>query len=199
MDPLDDFKARNPGVHLEDFLADVRDAFGHLEAAISLVEPARCRGYVSDSFYQSVDSEVAALARRGRRRVHAGFEVLDVVLEEARLAGGLSVRLHAVSTLEEFDAAGPPTGQRSQYIWTQDVDMVRQERGEAESRWVIAGLGAMTIEKEVSGPVRTLDQATLAEMDAWAAERAAHDKEDEAWSEGQTHVSLSFLRLRPGM
>jgi hypothetical protein len=198
LDPLHDFEARNSGVRLPDVLADVREAFGRLEAAIAHVEPARCRGYVSDSFYQLVDSEVMRLANRGRSRVHAGFEVIDVVVEEADAPGRLKVLLRAASTLEEFDHGSPPPGPRPMFIWVQDVDVIKEERGERAGRWIIGGLGSMTIEREVSGPVRTLDRATLDEMEAHEAERDVHQREDEEWSHGQTHAVISFLRLRVG-
>ncbi len=194
--PADEFKARNPGVNLLDVFADVREAFSRLEAAISLPDPARCRGYVTDSFYASLDSEVRLLADHGRRRIHADFEVLDVMLEEAGGTGWLTVRVRAVSTLDEFDAGSPPTGERRLFIWLQDVVVVREEAGKAAGRWLIAELGEMTIERQVSGPIRALDQSTLDELDAREAERAAHHREDQKWSEDQTHAFMNFLRLR---
>jgi len=196
MDPLDDFKALHRGVSLQDVFADVREAFGRLEAAMSLSEPSRCRGYVSDSFYQSLESAVQLLVDSGRRRIHADFEVLDVTLDRARDDGSLTVQVRAVSTLEEFDAGSPPTGEPRQFIWTQDVDVVREETEAVPGRWLIADLGALTIEKQVSGPVRPLDQSTLDELEAREAERAAHQHDDEEWSRGHTHVAMSFLRLK---
>lgn len=194
--PADEFAARNPGVSLLDVFADVREAFSRLEAAISLLDPARCRGYVSESFYESLDSEVRLLADHGRRRIHADFEVLDVMLEQSGRTGSLTVRVRAVSTLDEFDAGSPPTGDRPQFMWLQDILVVREEARKAAGRWLIAELGAMTIEHQVSGPVRALDQPTLAELDAREAERAAHHREDQKWSEDQTHAFMNFLRLR---
>ena len=194
MEQFDHFYARNPGVNLPDVFADVRDAFSRLEAAISLHDPARCRGYVSDSFYELLDSEVRLLADHGRRRIHADFEVLDVMLEEAGVAGSLTVRVRATSTLDEFDAASPPTGDRQLFIWSQDVVVVREESG--MGRWLIAELGAMRIERQVSGPIRPLDPATLNELDTREAERAAHKHEDQTWSQDQTHAYMNFLRLR---
>lgn len=196
MDPLDEFRARYPGVSLEDVFADVREAFGRLEAAISLSEPARCRGYVSDSFYQSLESAVRVLADTGRRRVHADFEVLDVTLEQVHDDGSLTVRVRAVSTLEEFDTGSLPTDEPRLFIWRQDVDVIRQETPAAEGRWLFADLGELVIEKQVSGPVRPLDQSALEELEVREAERAAHRREDEDWSRGHTHVGMSFLRLR---
>ena len=196
MEQFDDFYARNPGVNLADVFADVREAFGRLEAGISIPDPARCRGYVSDSFYESLDSEVRSLADRGRRRIHADFEVLEVMLEQAGDAGSLTARVRATSTLDEFDAGSPPTGDRQLFIWSQDVVVVRQDSGKAAGRWVIAELGAMRIERQVSGPIRPLDQSTLDELDAREAERTAHKREDKKWSEDQTHAYMNFLRLR---
>ena len=196
MEQFDDFYARNPGVNLADVFADVREAFGRLEAGISLPDPARCRGYVSDSFYESLDSEVRSLADRGRRRIHADFEVLEVMLEQAGDAGSLTARVRATSTLDEFDAGSPPTGDRQLFIWSQDVVVVRQDSGKAAGRWVIAELGAMRIERQVSGPIRPLDQSTLNELDAREAERGAHHREDQKWSEDQTHAYMNFLRLK---
>jgi hypothetical protein len=187
---------RNPGVSLLDVFADVREALSRLEAAISLPDPARCRGYVSDSFYELLDSEVRWLADHGRRRIHADFEVLDVMLEQAGEAGSVTVRVRATSTLDEFDAGSPPTGDRQLFIWAQEVVVVREESGKAVSRWLIAELGAMRIERQVSGPIRPLDQSTLNELDAREAERAAHHREDQKWSEDQTHAFMNFLRLR---
>jgi hypothetical protein len=179
-----------------ELFADVREAFGRLEAAISLSDPARCLGYVTDSFYQSLDSAVRLLAETGRRRIHADFEVLDVTLEQARDDGSPTVRVRAVSTLQEFDAASPPTGEPRLFVWLQDVDMVRQDAAAAHGRWLIADLGALTIEKQVSGPVPPLDQSTLDELEAREAERAAHHRDDEDWSRGHTHVFMTFLRLK---
>jgi len=196
MEQFDEFYARNPGVNLPDVFADVREAFSRLEAAISLSDPARCRGYVSDSFCESLDSEVRSLADRGRRRIHADFEVLEVMLEQAGDAGSLTARVRATSTLDEFDAGSPPTGDRQLFIWSQDVVVVRQDSGKAAGRWVIAELGAMRIERQVSGPIRPLDQSTLDELDAREAERTAHKREDKKWSEDQTHAYMNFLRLR---
>ena len=196
MEQFDEFYARNPGVNLPDVFADVREAFSRLEAAISLSDPARCRGYVSDSFCESLDSEVRSLADRGRRRIHADFEVLEVMLEQAGDAGSLTARVRATSTLDEFDAGSPPTGDRQLFIWSQDVVVVRQDSGKAAGRWMIAELGAMRIERQVSGPIRPLDQSTLDELDAREAERTAHKREDKKWSEDQTHAYMNFLRLR---
>jgi len=194
MEQFDHFYARNPGVNLPDVFADVREAFSRLEAAISLPDPSRCRGYVSDSFYESLDSEVQRLAGQGRRRIHADFEVLDVMLEEAGVAGSLTARVRATSTLDEFDAGSPPTGDRQLFIWSQDVVVVREESG--RGRWLIAELGAMRIERQVSGPIRPLDPATLNELDEREAARAAHAHEDQTWSQDQTHAYMNFLRLR---
>ena len=194
--PADEFKALNPGVNLVDVFADVREAFSRLEAAISLPDPARCRGYVSDSFYELLDSEVRLLADHGRRRIHADFEVLDVMLEEVGSTGSLTVRVRAVSTLDEFDAGNPPTGERRLFIWLQDILVVREKAGKAAGRWLIAALGVMTIDHQVSGPIRPLDQSTLNELDAREAERGAHHRDDQKWSEDQTHAFMNFLRLR---
>jgi hypothetical protein len=196
MEEFDHFYARNPGVNLPDVFADVREAFSRLEAAISLPDPARCRGYVSDSFYESLDSEVQRLAGQGRRRIHADFEVLDVMLEEAGDPGSLIARVRATSTLDEFDAGSPPTGERQLFVWSQDVVVVREESGRAAGRWLIAELGAMRIERQVSGPIRPLDPATLNELDAREADRAAYKREDQKWSEDVTHAHMNFLRLR---
>jgi hypothetical protein len=176
-----------------DLYADVREAFGRLEAAISLADPARCGGYVTASFYEELDSEVRQLADRGRRRVHADFEVLDVTLAQPHDDGSLTLRVRAVSTLEEFDAASPPIGEPRLFVWIQDVDVVQME---PKGRWLVNGLGELSIERQVSGPVRPLDQSTLDELDAREAERAAHRRDDVDWSEGHTHVAMSFLRLK---
>ena len=196
MEEFDHFYARNPGVNLPDVFADVREAFSRLEAAISLPDPARCRGYVSDSFYESLDSEVQRLAGQRRRRIHADFEVLDVMLEQAGVAGSLTVRVRATSTLDEFDAGSPPTGERQLFVWSQDVVVVREESGKAAGRWLIAELGEMRIERQVSGPIRPLDPATLNDLDEREVERAAHQHQDQTWSQDQTHAYMNFLRLR---
>jgi hypothetical protein len=196
MEEFDHFYSRNPGVNLPDVFADVREAFSRLEAAISLPDPARCRGYVTDSFYESLDSEVRRLADQGRRRIHADFEVLEVMLEQAGGPGSLTARVRATSTLDEFDAGSPPSGDRQLFIWSQDVVVVRDESGKAAGRWLIAELGAMRIERQVSGPIRPLDPATLNELDAREAERAAQHHEDQTWSQDQTHAYMNFLRLR---
>jgi hypothetical protein len=196
MEEFDHFYSRNPGVNLPDVFADVREAFSRLEAAISLPDPARCRGYVTDSFYESLDSEVRRLADQGRRRIHADFEVLEVMLEQAGGPGSLTARVRATSTLDEFDAGSPPSGDRQLFIWSQDVIVVRDESGKAAGRWLIAELGAMRIERQVSGPIRPLDPATLNELDAREAEHAAQHHEDQTWSQDQTHAYMNFLRLR---
>jgi hypothetical protein len=196
MEEFDHFYSRNPGVNLPDVFADVREAFSRLEAAISLPDPTRCSGYVTDSFYESLDSEVRRLAEQGRRRIHADFEVLEVMLEQAGDAGSLTARVRATSTLDEFDAGSPPTGERQLFVWSQDVVVLREESGKTAGRWLIAELGAMRIERQVSGPIRPLDPATLNELDAHEAERAAHHHEDQTWSQDQTHAYMNFLRLR---
>jgi hypothetical protein len=196
MEEFDHFYSRNPGVNLPDVFADVREAFSRLEAAISLPDPARCRGYVTDSFYESLDSEVRRLADQGRRRIHADFEVLEVMLEQAGGPGSLTARVRATSTLDEFDAGSPPSGDRQLFIWSQDVVVVRDESGKAAGRWLIAELGAMRIERQVSGPIRPLDPSTLNELDAREAEHAAQHHEDQTWSQDQTHAYMNFLRLR---
>jgi hypothetical protein len=196
MEEFDHFYSRNPGVNLPDVFADVREAFSRLEAAISLADPARCHGYVSDSLYESLESELRRLADNGRRRIHADFEVLEVMLEQAGDAGSLTARVRATSTLDEFDAGGPPAGERQLFVWSQDVVVVREESGNAVGRWLIADLGAMRIERQVSGPIRPLDPATLSELDAREAERATQHHEDQTWSQDQTHAFMNFLRLR---
>jgi hypothetical protein len=196
MEEFDHFYSRNPGVNLPDVFADVREAFSRLEAAISLANPARCYGYVSDSLYESLESELRRLADSGRRRIHADFEVLEVLLEQAGDAGSLTARVRATSTLDEFDAGSPPAGERQLFVWSQDVVVVREESGDAVGRWLIADLGAMRIERQVSGPIRPLDPATLSELEAREAERATQHYEDQTWSQDQTHAFMNFLRLR---
>jgi hypothetical protein len=176
-----------------DLYADVREAFGRLEAAISLADPRRCRDYVTDAFYEELETEVRLLEERGRRRVHADFEVLDVKLLQPHDDGSLTMRVRAVSTLEEFDDNSIRAGEQPLFVWLQDVDVARQE---PKGPWLITGLGEMTIERQVSGPVQPLDQSMLDELEARDAERAAHRRDDIDWSEGHTHVAMSFLRLK---
>ena len=194
-DPQDEFRTRNPGVNLKDVLSEVREAFGRIESAFSHLDAERCRPAVTEPVFREVEREIRRLADRGRRRIHAGFEVLDAELEKVGTLGDISVRVRAVSTLEEFDVAMPRPPGASQFIWVQDVDVLKETR-EGAGRWLIAGLGELAIQKEVSGPVRDIDPATLAQLDALEAEQRARDREDEEWSEGQTHAMLSFLRLR---
>jgi len=52
------------------------------------------------------------LVDTGRRRIHADFEVLDVTVEHVRDDGSLTVRVRAVSTLEEFDVHAPRPANR---------------------------------------------------------------------------------------
>src|SRR5258708_7775455 len=113
----DQFRTRHPGVNLNDVLSEVREAFGCIESAFAHLDPARCRESVTDALYREVEREIRLLAGRGRRRVHAGFEMLDMELDKLGPIGDLWVRVRAVSTLEEFDAASIRALDAPQFIW----------------------------------------------------------------------------------
>lgn len=152
VDPLDEFKAHNPGVSL----------LGGLPASnSSRVDTAHTRT-VSEPAPLACSSATSSTSKPAW------------------------IFLLSIARLRSAVARGP----------LQEVAVVRHEAGEIESRWLIAALGEMTIGKQVSGPIRPLDQSTLDQLDAREAERAAHHREDQEWSEESTHAALNFLRLR---
>ncbi len=64
-------------VNRNELLADVREDFIQVEAAISAADPDRCRTFVSTEFYEQLVGTVSELAAHGHRRVHGAFEIHD--------------------------------------------------------------------------------------------------------------------------
>src|SRR5438105_5093221 len=91
------------GFNRQDMLADVREAFVELEAAIATGRVSRCRSFLSDSLYEQVTACVDDLWAQGRRRAHGSFEIHHVDILDAPSATGVQVRIHATSSIALLD------------------------------------------------------------------------------------------------
>lgn len=137
----------------QELLADVRDAFDHLEEAISQADAGRCRDFVTTKFYEQVLRSINELDRAGRRRVHGSFDIVaaDVMPPQAGSTGmpEMRVLVRACSTLMEVDRAGKlQAGSDELTAWSQEV---LAEQDQRSRRWVIAGLGQMSIQGPLQG------------------------------------------------
>jgi hypothetical protein len=165
-----------------ELLADTRDAFQHLEDAISSSDPARCRTYVSDQLYHEVVSKVADLSAHGRWRVHGSFEILDAAAVSGESSAEMRVRIHAISSIMEVDdRARIVAGSADLMSWRQDVTAEHSEAAVGQPQWILGELGEMAVERVITGPaqepmdpelVRSLELRRLA-REQEAAERFA--------------------------
>ena len=149
-----------------DLLAGVRDAFQHLEAAISTARSSRCRAFVGDELYQQVAAIVDDLSARGHRRVHGSFEIHEIDLIDVESTSSVRVRVHATSSIARLDQQHRVVdGSTELRSWTQDLTV--ECRGlPGEARWIISELGAMSVEGLVIGPVgEPMDPARQDELE----------------------------------
>ena len=166
-------------VNRSELLADVREGFDELEAAISTAAPERCRRWVSTTLYEQVIGLVRDLTDRGHRRVHGAFEILNVEVLSLEPATALSparakISLSATSSLLEVDREQRVIqGSEQPMAWTQALVA---SRGETTGRWIISELGAMTVQGAVTGPtgprLESSQEAELEKLGRGSEERA---------------------------
>src|SRR5207237_9232646 len=71
---MDEARDGLPGFNRQEMLADVREAFVQLEAAVSTARPSGCRPFVGAALYEQVEGLVDELAAHGLGRVDGSFE-----------------------------------------------------------------------------------------------------------------------------
>src|SRR5205085_9162208 len=135
-------------------VADIRQGFNQLEAAISTARPTLCERYMTRELYQELVETVRDLAARGHRRVHGAFEILGTeILSVGSGEPGspaARVRLHAISSLVELDQRHRVVqGSEELTAWSQDL---AAKRVETTGRWIITELGSMSVQGPVAGP-----------------------------------------------
>jgi hypothetical protein len=179
-------------VNQSELMADVRNDFIQLEAAISTARPELGRPYVAPELYEELVGLVRELNAHGRRRVHGSFEIVDTqLLSMDTTPFGVpraTLRLEATSSLAEIDRHGRLVqGSDQLQAWTQDLEATHPE---AINRWLISKLGVMTISGPVSGPSGPPRQSAVAD------ELERRLKEDESHSEVFVGATLTFMSLR---
>ena len=173
-------------------MADVRDDFIQLEAAISTARPELGRRYMSPELYEELVGLIRDLNAHGRRRVHGSFEILDTkLLSMDTNAFGVpraTLRLDATSSLAEVDRQGRLVdGSDQLQAWTQELEATHSDTTE---RWLISKLGPMTISGPVTGPSGPPLQSAVGD------ELERRLKEDESHSEVFTSATLTFMSLQ---
>ena len=189
---MDEIRAGIPGLNQPEMLADVRQGFQQLEAAISTARPAGCRPFVGAALYEQVEGIVRELAAHGHRRVHGSFEIHDVDVIDAATPGRVMARVHASSSIVRLDRHHRIVdGSFDLKRWAQDVAATVEEPVRAQPRWIITELGELSVEGDVTGPLyQLIDPARRQALDDERRERERSD--DEFWSALQT-VSRNFL------
>ena len=176
-----------------DILADVREDFNRLEAAVSAGRPELASGFVGQELFEELAGTVRDLAHRGLRRVHGAFEILTAEVLERRPATALApaeaqIRVHAISSLVVLGARDEVVeGSKDTMRWTQDVTA---RRDGTRGRWILGGLGAMSIEGAVTGPSGPpLKVRELTEMEK-------RERESEEHARAFVQATLTFLNLQ---
>ncbi|MGD0449385.1 MAG: TIM44-like domain-containing protein [Candidatus Dormibacteria bacterium] len=141
------------GFNRQDVVSCARDAFTHLQAAVSLSEPERCRVYLTEEVGQAVQREVESLRARGRRRVRGNLDILDASITRVDSPERVGVRIDAVSSLCEMDEGdnvveGSPDLMR----WGRELTMSRDQAGPVDRRWLISALQTPAVGVAVTGP-----------------------------------------------
>ncbi|TMC26696.1 MAG: hypothetical protein E6J32_11575 [Chloroflexi bacterium] len=175
-----------------ELLADVREGFSQLEAAISTASPPLCKRYMTPELYQELVETVRDLAARGHRRVHGAFEIVgtEILSVDSGEPGPPSarVRLHAISSLVELDQRHRVVqGSEELTAWSQDL---AARRLETTGRWIITELESMSVQGPVAGPSGPpLPTRDLTELEK---------RERESKEHGAAFVSatLNFMRLQ---
>jgi predicted lipid-binding transport protein (Tim44 family) len=185
-----------PDLNREDVESCARDAFAHLQAAISLSDPERCRAFVTEEVGQAVRSEVETLSAGGRRRVRGDLDILDATVIRVESPDRVGVRIEVVSSRCEMDDGNNVVeGSPDLVRWSQDLAMTLDAAGAADRRWLISALQPPAIGAAVTGPAgppmdpaeeRALDRR-IEQLDRWSDEHEA----------GLTYVASSNL-IHPG-
>lgn len=189
---MDETRRGMPGFNKPEMLADVREAFQHLEAAVSTARPSGCRPFVGAALYEQVEGLVDELAAHGHRRVHGSFEIHGVDVIEADTPGRVLARVHASSSIARLDRQHRIVdGSFELKRWAQEVMANVEEPVGAQARWIITELGELSVESDVTGPLHEpMDRARREALDAERRKRERDD--DEFWSALQA-VSRNFL------
>lgn len=176
-----------------EILVDVREGFEQLEDAISMGDPRRCRPYVSDQLYQDVAAMVNDLLARGRRRVQGSFEIVDASIVDSEPGAPMQVRIHASSSLMELDRQNKiVSGTPDLTSWTQDVTVAYLDTPR-DQRWIITGLGQMSVAGTVTGPAgHPMDPAAEQELEA---REEARQQEADADFESMHRAHRNILSL----
>ena len=188
---MDDARAAsNFGSH--EMLADVREAFVQLEAAVSTAQVQRCRPYVGDALYEQVAGCVDELAKRGQRRVHGSFEIYRIEIPAAVSPHLVSARVHATSSIALLDRDQRILeGSFELKLWAQDVTVSLGKTRHGEPRWILTQLGELSVEGDVRGPVHEpMDQSRRQAADE---ERSRREQESEEFWHALQTVSRNFL------
>jgi hypothetical protein len=174
-------------------LADVREDFNRLEAAVSAGRPELARGFVGQELYEELVGTVRDLAHRGLRRVHGAFEILDAHVIEQRAATALTppeaqIRVDAISSLVVLGARDEVVeGSEDTMRWTQEL--TARPDG-ATGRWIVGALGPISIQGAVTGPSGPpLKGRELSELEK-------RERESEEHARAFVQATLTFLNLQ---
>lgn len=166
-----------PGWNRHDITACARASLVQIEAAVSLAEPERCRTRVEESVYQALRATIAEAARRGQRRVHGDFDILEASLCRVDGPEQVGVIVKAVSTVVEMDARGGVVGGSPDLVrWAVELTMRHAADRPLGEQWVVSAVGPEVVEGPVvgaAGPPLRLEETGAPEARIQAEEREA--------------------------
>lgn len=184
------------GFNRRDVLSCAREAFAHLQAAVSLSEPERCRNYVTEEVGQAVQHEVEALRARCRRRVRGDLDILDASVTRVDSRERVGVRIDAVSSVCELDEGDKVVEGSSDLVrWSQDLTMALDAAAPVDRRWLISALQPPTVGVAVAGPAASPMDA--AERKALEDRIEQLDRESDEHEAGLMYAASSDL-IHPG-
>ena len=186
--------AGHAGFIRPEMLADVREAFVQLEAAVSTAQPGRTRPFLGDALYEQVAGCVNELAAKGHRRVHGSFEIHRIDILEAVPPAQVQARVHATSSIARLDRLDRIVDGSSELkAWSQDVTVNLRENAPARPRWIITNLGDLTVEGDVTGPIH--EPMHPSRRQALDDERRRREQESEEFWAALKTVSRNFLTV----
>ena len=177
-------------------LADVREAFVQLEAAVSTAQPGRTRPFLGDALYEQVAGCVNELAAKGHRRVHGAFEIHRIDILDSVPPTQVQARVHATSSIARVDRLDRIVdGSFELKAWSQDVTVHLRDTP-ARPRWIITKLGELTVEGDVTGPIH--EPMHPSRRQALDDERRGRERESEEFWAALKTVSRNFLTAVSG-
>jgi hypothetical protein len=186
--------AMAPDFNRLDAVAGIRDAFNHLEAALSMARPDLCHSFATAQFYAGIVLKVNDLQSRGHRRVHGSFEITDTVIASVGAGQRLVVDIHAISSIMELDANGAIVNGSDDIVrWTQEVTGVPTTDPRDHASWLIDELGQISVVGPLDGPA--YPPMDPAKVQALENERRQRKRESDEHEAALMTANVNFMSL----